>query len=222
MPLLRFWLTTALAALLLALAVPAHATPTDPVEGVDYVRLDSARPWQPVPGQIEVAEIFSYGCHVCDAFRPMLEAWAGRQGADVTVVHVPAAYRPQDPFATAYFAVQAMGALERTHAPTFDAIHRTRQLPRNASTAELATFYAGLGLDPARLQAAMASDETTRRLNAARDFLLHSGAQGTPTVIINGQYRIQGRSLHDVLRTAEALIARARAAAPAADTASTP
>lgn len=198
-------------ALLLALAANVStAAAQAPVEGQDYVRIPDAQPWQPLDGRIEVAEIFSYACHVCDQFRPMLADWARRQPDDVRVSHVPAAYRAQDPFATAFFAAEAIGAIEETHTATFDAIHRRGILARNATTAEITAFYRRLGVDTVRLAAAMDSPETRQKLNAAHDFLRLSGAQGTPAVIINGKYRVQGSTLGDILRITEALVASER------------
>lgn len=202
------WFLPLLLALSPGLFAPAAAQA--PVEGQDYVRIADGEPWQPLDGQIEVAEIFSYACHVCDEFRPMLAAWARQQPDDVRVSHVPAAYRAQDPFATAFFAAQAIGAHDTVHAPTFDAVHRRSLLARNATTAEISAFYGRLGVDTTRLAAAMDSAETAQKVNAAHEFLRRSGAQGTPTVIINGKYRIQARTLRDLLRIAEGLVAAER------------
>lgn len=200
-----------LLALLLALSPAMPAAAQAPVEGQDYVRIADGQPWQPLDGRIEVAEIFSYACHVCDEFRPMFEAWARQQPDDVRISHVPVVYRTPDPFATAFFAAQAIGGHEVVHEATFDAVHRHRTLARNATTAELATLYARLGLDSERLAAAMDSADTRHKLDAAHAFLRRSGAQGTPTVIVNGQYRVQARSLQDLLRITERLVAAERA-----------
>ncbi|MGY0633657.1 thiol:disulfide interchange protein DsbA/DsbL [Luteimonas sp. A478] len=204
------WLLPLLLVLAPALAAPAAAQ--TPIEGQDYVRIAEGPPWQPLEGQIEVAEIFSYACHVCDEFRPILDAWARRQADDVRVSHVPAAYRRQDPFATMFFATRALGQSDAVHAATFDAVHRRGLLARNATVAEISTFYAGLdlGLNRARLAEAAQSVEVQQKLDAAHEFLVRSGAQGTPTLVINGKYRVQGRTLQDVLRIADQLIAMER------------
>lgn len=198
----------------LLLALPpglcAVAAAQAPVEGRDYVRIAGGEPWQPLNGEIEVVEIFSYACHVCDEFRPMLAAWARRQPDDVRISHVPAAYPSHLSFATAFFAAEAIGAHEDVHAATFDAVHRLGRLPRNASTAEISAYYGQLGVDPDRLAAAMASDDTRQKLSAAHDFMRRTNAPGTPVLIINGRYRVQGTSLGDVLRIAEALVAAER------------
>lgn len=199
------WLLPIMFSLLAALA-PASAATQAPIEGQDYVRIEGGDPWQPLDGQIEVVEIFSYACAACDRLEPMLAAWERRQPADVRVTRLPAAFRPGDPFATAYFAAQAIGEHDAVHAATFDAIHRRGILARNATHGELAGFYARLGVDRAQLAAAMQAPGTARKLEAAHQFLLGSGAEGTPTLVINGKYRVLGRTLDEMLQIAERLV----------------
>ena len=199
---------TCLLALLPALPLAAQA----PVEGVDYVLIDGGERWRPEPGTVEVVEIFAYTCGHCDLFQPMLAEWKRRAADDVRVHYLPAAYRPGDAYARGYFALEALGRVAELHPRLFDAIHRQGTLPaRNASVGEMVAFLAGEGLDPARVAAAMASPATDEMMNAARDFAVRSGIQGTPTLIINGRYRVLGRSLRDSLRIAEALVAKERA-----------
>lgn len=214
MRLSRSWQIGGLLGLLLALPLAtAAAADADPlVEGRDYVLIAGGSPWQPLAdGEVEVVEIFSYACHVCDELHPQVEAWRRTQPDYVRFTYLPVAYRAQDPFATGFFAAEALGALPRVHGATFDAVHRNGSLARNASTGEIAWYYGELGVDRERLEQAMASDETRRKLNAAHEFLLRSGAQGTPTVIINGRYRVQARSLRDLLRITDQLVAKIRA-----------
>jgi protein dithiol oxidoreductase (disulfide-forming) len=210
----RLMRAVALAAVLLVAAwVPAPAA--EPVvEGRDYVVIADGRPWQPLEGRIEVAEVFGYWCHVCDAFQPLVDAWTTSLPRDVRFSYVPAAFSPTDAYARAYFAAESLGVLQRTHHATFDAIHHAQTLPqRNASVDEVAALYAGLGVDADTLKAAMRSPATDARMAAAREFAVRSGVEGTPTVIVNGRYRVQARSLRDLLRIADALVARERAAA---------
>ncbi|MDH5824606.1 thiol:disulfide interchange protein DsbA/DsbL [Luteimonas sp. RD2P54] len=205
---IRRWPLAALAVLMLW-AGAAQAQPA-PVEGQDYVTIADGAPWA-ADGRIEVVEIFSYACHICDELHPMVEAWRGRLADDVRFEYLPVVYRRQDAFATAFFAAQALRQLPRVHGATFDAVHRGGDLARNASTAELAWFYAQQGVDRGALERAMADAATGQKLNAAREFLLRSGAEGTPTFIIDGRYRVQARSLRDLLRITDQLIAMVRA-----------
>lgn len=197
---------------LLALLLPVAAAAQAPVAGSDYVVIEGGQRWTPAPGTVEVVEVFAYACGHCDRFQPMLAAWARTAGDDVRVHYLPAAYDPGNAYARAYFALEALGRVAELHPRLFDAIHREGSLPaRGASVAEVATFLAGEGLDRSAVTAAMSAPATDEKMNAAREFAMRSGLQGTPTLIINGKYRVQGRSLGDSLRIAEGLIAMERA-----------
>lgn len=182
-----------------------------PVAG--YERIEDGAPLAPSDGRIEVVEVFAYTCGHCAAFQPLVDAWLRKLPEDVRFVYLPAAYDPNDAYARSYFAAESLGLLKRTHGETFAAIHQRQALPpRGASLEELATFAGTLGVDAGRFRTAMASPATDARMAAAREFAVRSGVQGTPTLIVNGKYRVQGRTLSDTLRIADELIAKERAA----------
>jgi thiol:disulfide interchange protein DsbA len=205
---------TLLAGLLACLPLlSACAQNAAPVEGDDYVVIAEGQPWQPLAGKIEVVEVFGYWCHVCDDFQPLVDDWKKKLPKDVRFSYVPAAFSPTDAYARAYFAAESLGALGKTHHATFRAIHDQQSLPqRNASIDEIAAFYDTLGVDAARLRATAQSPATDTKMAAAREFAVRSGVQGTPTLVVNGIYRVQAKSLQDMLRIADALIAKERAA----------
>ena len=205
-------LLPALFALLLPLAALA-ATPAAPVAGEDYVLIDDGQPYQPLAGKkIEVVEVFGYWCHHCAEFQPKVEAWKQALPADVRFTYVPAVFSDDDPYARAFFAAADAGALDRTHDELFRAIHDDRILATNATLDEIAWFYGEHGLVPAKMKVAMTSPATTAQLQRARDFALRSGVEGTPALVINGRYRVRGRTHDDTLRIASQLIAQLRAA----------
>ncbi len=204
-------LLSLLLALLLPLAASA-ATPTPLVEGRDYVVIDGGQPWQPLDGKIEVVEIFAYWCPHCAEFQPQLEAWSRKLPADVRLSYVAAVFDPGDNFARAFFAARQLGAAARTHDDVFRAVHVDGLLPRNASIDELAFYYGQHGLSRAGMKAAMVGPAVEAKLRAARDFGLRSGIEGTPTLIINGRYRLTPRTHEDAFRIADQLIAKLRKA----------
>jgi thiol:disulfide interchange protein DsbA len=209
-----FAMTRRLALLLLLLPALAWAQSPTPAEGMDYVVIPDGQPWAPLDGRIEVVELFSYSCHHCADFQPELEAWKRKLPRDVRVSYVPAAYDPGDNYARAYFAAEQLGVLDKTHAQLFEAIHDARSVPMsNASVDELATFYRQQGVDDARFKAAMDSPAIAAKMRHAREFMLASGLQGTPTLIIDGKYRVQAPTHEAALRIAGHLIAIERAAA---------
>jgi thiol:disulfide interchange protein DsbA len=199
--------------LMAAFAVQAATAVAPPVEGVDYVVIEPAQPYAPLAGKIEVAEVFGYWCPHCAEFQPQLSAWKRKLPADVRFTYVPAVFTAGDAFARAYFATRHFGVLDRTHDAMFAAIHATGELPLNASVDELAGYFGQHGLDAGKTRAYMQSAVVDGQLEQARQFAVHGGVEGTPTLIINGRYRITARTHADGLRVASQLIAQLRAEA---------
>jgi len=196
-----------LALLLLVLMLPFVAFAAEPVEGVDYQRIEGGAPFRPLkPGQVEVVEIFAYTCIHCAHFAPALEAWKAKLPKNVRFNYVPAAYEVDDALGRAYFAAEAMNALPRTHLMTFRAIHDDGMLARNPTDGEIATFYETLGVKPKPFLAAMTSPTTAARMQAAHDFAVRSKIEGTPTLIVNGQYRVAGDSAEAQLKNARRIV----------------
>jgi thiol:disulfide interchange protein DsbA len=202
-----------LAALLLPFAASAAQPAPMPVAGTDYEVIESGTPLAPLAGKIEVVEIFGYWCHHCADFQPKVEAWKRTLPADVRFTYLPLPSGDDDPFARGFFASQSAGMLAKTHDATYVAIHTEHTLPKNPSLDEMATFYGQLGLDSARLKSLMESPAVVAKLKPAWEFATRSGLEGTPTLVVNGKYRIDHGSHDDRLRVAAQLIARERAAA---------
>ncbi len=200
---------------LAALAAKPAALPKGPapVVDVDYVVIDGGRPYAPVKGKIEVAEVFSYTCGHCADFETVLRPWKAKLAADVTFAPVAAPMGGRwMPYARAFFAAQTLGLVDKTHEAMFRALHVDGTLPLNRpTTEEIASFYAGHGASAPRFVAAMASPAVEAKLQRARDFMVRSGVDETPALIVNGKYWVIGRP-SDRLRIVDHLIARERAA----------
>lgn len=201
----------------LLLLLPAAALAADapasqpPQEGVDYVVIADGKPFAaPVKGKVEVVEVFGYTCPHCAHFQPEVSAWSAKR-KDVNFVPLAAPFGGYwIPYAKAFYTAQELGAVARTHDAVFKAVHEAGTLPRNnPSVGELATFYAGYGVDPARFTQVYDGPKVQARMDNARAFIERSGVEGTPTLVVNGKYRIiGGRGFADVLRIADALIAQ--------------
>jgi thiol:disulfide interchange protein DsbA len=195
-----------------AAALAADAPASQPLqEGVDYVVIADGKPFAaPVKGKVEVVEVFGYTCPHCAHFEPQVAAWRARR-KDVNFVPLAAPFGGYwTPYAKAFYTSQELGVAARTHDAVFKAVHETGTLPRNnPSVGELATFYAGYGVDPARFTQVFDGPQVQARMDNARAFIQRSGVEGTPTLVVNGKYRIiGGRGFDDVLRIADALVAR--------------
>lgn len=185
-----------------------------PVAGVDYAVIDAGEPYAAVKGKIEVVEVFGYTCPHCAHFEPSVRSWKAKLPADVRFTAIAAPMGGQwIPYARAYFAAQSMGLAERTHEAMFNALHVEGSLPISKPTPEeIAGFYASRGADAKRFVAAMASPAVDAQLTQAREFMVRSGVAGTPTIVVNGKYRVIGTSFEDILRITDHLVARERAA----------
>ncbi|MET0807615.1 MAG: thiol:disulfide interchange protein DsbA/DsbL [Pseudoxanthomonas sp.] len=198
---------------LLASAAPSTAPPA-PIEGTDYVVIADGKPYAALAGKVEVAEVFGYTCIHCAHFQPVLSAWQKKQPSWVRFTPVPAAFGGYwTPYARAYYAAAKLRVLAKSHDAMFKAVHETGTLPiQNVSNEEIAAFYAAYGADPKAFVAAMDSPATDLLIERARDFATVTGVEGTPTLIVNGKYRVLGRSFDDSLRITDFLVARERAA----------
>lgn len=185
-----------------------------PVAGVDYVEIAGGQPFEPAAGRIEVAEAFSYTCPHCAQFEPMVQSWRARQPADVKFTPVAGFFGGNpEPFAKAFYAAQSLGLLGRTHEAMFRAIHIERSLPyMGADNAKVAAFYANFGADPKQFASTMASFAVDAKIKRANQFMQRSGVEGSPSVVVNGKYRVTGKTLEDTLRITTHLVAMERAA----------
>ena len=191
-----------------------------PREGTDYDLLPTPQPtW--AQGKIEIAEVFSYRCVHCAEFQPSVNIWKKTMPADVRWEYVPAAFGDSwDDFARAFFAAEVMGVRERTHDLVFKGVF-VDQLIKNGGLEEIADMYGKFGVDRNTFLATMQSFGVTAKLNRSRQFAMRTGVTATPTIILNGKYRVsvtRDRGFDGMLKTVNFLIARERAACATAAT----
>lgn len=199
---------------LMPLGACAQPKAANVVEGEDYALIAKPQPFAPLAGKIEVVEVFGYTCPHCAHFEPILEEWTRKQGKDVRVTLVPGAFGGfWNSFASAFYAAQKLGVQTRSHRALFEAIHDKHSVPvQNVAPEELAAFYAAYGVKPQDFVAAYNSPQVAAQVKAARDFAARTEIPGTPALVVNGKYLIKGKNFQDMLRIADALVARERAA----------
>ncbi|GAB6197032.1 thiol:disulfide interchange protein DsbA/DsbL [Lysobacter xanthus] len=188
-----------------------------PVLGEDYEEIAGGTPWQATPGKVEVVEVFGYVCPACAAFAPVVEPWHMKLPADVDFRYVAAPFGPEwDPYAKAFYVAEQMGLVERSHMALIDAIHVKDSMPGEGDKPDeqkIANFYAQYGADPKQFLGMMQSFAVATKVNQGRQWMVKSGVTGTPTIIVDGKYRVTTRKgFPDMLRVTEHLIARERAA----------
>src|SRR5690554_210464 len=103
----------------------AHAQPWQ--EGTHYRTLDNPVRTASDSG-VEVAEVFWYGCPHCYNFKPLAEAWEESAPEYISYVRLPAALgKSWEPHAYAFYALDAMGELDKVHDALFDALAGERR-----------------------------------------------------------------------------------------------
>ena len=160
--------------------------------GKNYFLVD---PPQPTASgdKVEVLEVFSYACPHCAHFQPTAEEIKKSLPAGAVFVYMPAVFNPSwEPYARAYYTAESLGVLDQTHQELFDALHRDHLPMRTIE--DLATFYAEHGVDKAKFIATSGSFEVESKLQRAAEIVKADGVDGTPSIIVNGKYRVTGVS----------------------------
>jgi thiol:disulfide interchange protein DsbA len=172
-------------------ALLAAPTPTWEA-GKNYFLIDPPQPTA-TGKQVEVLEVFSYACPHCAHFQPYAEKIKQSLPAYATFGYMPAIFGPAwEPFARAFYAAQSLGVLDKTHQALFDALHRDH-IPLQTID-DLAGFYVQYGVDRAKFLSAASSFETESKLQRAMAIVKGDGVDGTPSIVVNGKYRITGES----------------------------
>jgi thiol:disulfide interchange protein DsbA len=179
------------------------------VEGRDYYRITPAQPTSVPPGKVEVMEVFSYGCPVCNTFQPTMEGLKRVLPPNAQIVLLPASFNPAEDwpmFQRAYITAQVLGVAERAHQGIFDAVWKSGELGMTdpsthtlkrpqPSLEDAAKVYARLtGVKPETFLATAHSFAVDVKIKAADAQILAMQVDGTPCLIVNGKYRVNNRA----------------------------
>ncbi len=202
-----------------ALAVPmlglstAQAQAKKPEAGSDYLVLDKRAAVEAPAGKVEVVEFFWYSCPHCNAFEPALDAWIKRLPQDVAVRRVPVAFRDDFvPQQRLFYALEAMGLVEKLHAKVFAAIHVEKQAL--AKPELIADWAAKQGVDKAKFLEQFNSFSVATKASRAAQLQNAYKVEGVPALGIAGRYYTDGtlsKSMERGLQITEFLVAEIRA-----------
>ncbi len=159
--------------------------------GVHYQRLSPTQPTSSNPDQVEVAEVFWYGCPHCYHFDPLLEAWRAKQPDYVNFIRIPAVWNPLlQLHARAFYTAEALGKGAEMHSEFFREIHeRGNSLD---SEEKLQEFFGRFGVDAAAFKTAFDSFAVHTKLQRADELNRRYRIGSVPTLIVNGKYTTEG------------------------------
>lgn len=159
--------------------------------GVNYMRLSPTQPTSSSPSQIEVTEIFWYGCPHCYNFDPSIERWRAGVADYVNFVRVPAVWNPLlQLHARAFYTAEALGKGAEMHSEFFREIHERGNTLE--TEAELQEFFGRFGVDAAAFKAAFDSFAVHTKLQRADELSRRYRISSVPTIVVNGKYTTDG------------------------------
>lgn len=166
--------------------------------------------------RIEVVDVFWYGCPHCYTFLPMMEAYEEVKPEYVEIRRLPAVFRENwVAHARAFYTAMLLGVVDQTHRPLFEEIHEQRN-PTDHREA-LAAFFERQGVDRTAFEQTWDSFAVESLVRKSVLMQQRYGITGTPSVVVNGKYRVTGRlagSYDNVIRVVDALVERERKAQP--------
>jgi thiol:disulfide interchange protein DsbA len=200
--------TALLFTLAMAAAMPAGAAQVW-TEGVNYFLIQPARTPAVPAGKIEVTEVFSYACPACNIFQPTMHKLKQSMPANVVIDFLPAAFNTAEDwpmFQLAYFTAQILGVDQQTHDAMFDAVWKGGDLSitdpstrgiksRLPSIEDAAKYYSQHTNVPAdKFIATSKSFSADLKVRTAQDLLVAYKIDRTPTIVVNGKYRLHVES----------------------------
>lgn len=163
-------------------------------EGVHYTVL-AGQPKPSKSGNIEVTEMFWYGCGHCYTFEPILQKWKEGVAEDVAFTRSPAMWKqrrnPEDAMwthAKLYYTASALGKLDTLHDAFFKVMHvQNKQLVKPA---EIAEVVAAKGVDGDVFIKTMDSFAVNSQVTQADARQRNYQITGTPEMVVAGYYHI--------------------------------
>jgi thiol:disulfide interchange protein DsbA len=194
--------------LALAMSSMVHAA-TVWTEGKHYFLVNPPKVPAVAPGKVEVTEVFSYGCPACNVFVPTMHKLQQSLPANAVLTYLPASFNPSEDwpmFQLAFCTAQALGLAEQAHDAMFDAVWKTGELAvidpatqrikgHLPTIEDAARFYnqrTGVPIDKF-LSTAM-SFAVDVKVRSDEDAIQAYRVDRTPTIIVNGKYRLQVES----------------------------
>lgn len=173
----------AFAAILISLGVQGASWE----QGVHYTELSDPQPVQ-TDEQIEVRELFWYGCPHCYTLEPFIENWIRNKPENAQYVPTPGIFHAQSEFhARVFYTFEALGITDKVHRDFYDELHQRGNRIYNVEG--LVEFAAKHDVGADELRGAYDSFSVDANVRSAKQMFGKYGATGVPTMIVDGRYR---------------------------------
>ncbi|TAK55946.1 MAG: thiol:disulfide interchange protein DsbA/DsbL [Gammaproteobacteria bacterium] len=167
-------------------------------EGQHYKGLTVAQPSSAPPGEVEVVEVFWYGCGHCYALEPRLEAWLQDQPAWLHFRRLPVVWNEvtrED--ARLYYTIEALGKLETLHPEVFRELHargrpltvvRNNRVDTAATEQAVREFLVARGVSAEDFARHYRTFSIESRLRQAENLTRRYMADHTPMMVVQGKF----------------------------------
>lgn len=226
-PFYRRLLLVALTLMLLPAITTVAQAATNWTEGRNYFLITPPRTPAVAPGKVEVTEVFSYGCPACNLYVPTIHKLQKSLPPNAVLDYLPASFNSSEDwpmFQLAYLTAQSLGIADQSHDAMFDAVWTTRELSvidpatqriraHLPTIEDAARFYnrrSGVPVD--KFVSTAKSFAVDVKVRSAEDAIQAYKVDRTPTIIVNGKYRLfpqsAGGTEDDVIELVNWLVAK--------------
>jgi thiol:disulfide interchange protein DsbA len=178
---------------------------------VDYRIIPQAQPVA-TGERVEIIDFFFYACPYCSDLAPHLDRWLKRKPADVAFRRVPVVRHDSwAPLAKIYFALEAMGEVERLHLAVFRSYHDDDLAMSQEKV--VAVWAAKNGLDAEKFMSIYRSDEVRQKVEQARKMTRDYDIRSTPSIVVDGKFLTSTNmtpGIPDVIPVLDGLVRLAR------------
>lgn len=191
-----------------AVSLTGTASAQQWVEGKNYFTVEPAQHTSVAPGKVEVLEVFSYGCPACNAFNPYIQQMRRVLPPNAQLNYLPASFQKAEDwemFQRAFCTAQVLNIVDKTHDQIYEAVWKPdaplatmngdklrSPLPTIEDAARVYNRLAGVPVD--KFVATAKSFTVQVKMKAADALVLAYHVDRTPTIIVNGRYRITAES----------------------------
>jgi len=178
---------------------PSATLPARWKQGTHFAALPAAQPVSVEPGQVEVTEVFWYGCGHCFTLEPLLKSWEGKGKPDyVKVVRMPVVWNEvtrED--ARVFYTLELLGKLDPLHLAVFRELHVNRKpltiiagnrVDTEATGRRVREFLLANGISAGDFDKTYRSFAIENRIRQAENLSRRYVADHTPMVVVQGKY----------------------------------
>ncbi len=180
-------------------AAPSATLPAKWKQGTHFAALPAAQPVSVAPGEVEVTEIFWYGCGHCFTLEPRIAAWEKNGKPDyVKVVRMPVVWNEvtrED--ARLFYTLEALGKLDPVNLAVFRELHVNRKpltiiagnrVDTAATEKRVRDFLVANGVSAEDFGKTYRSFAVENRIRQAEGLSRRYQADHTPMVVLQGKY----------------------------------